>query len=187
MTPTHAPTWRAARNADVAAIARMAHRVHPALPERIEVLADKLALCPDGCRVLARNGAVVGYGLSHPWRLRSIPPLDTRLTALPAEPDCLLIHDVVILPEARGEGAAGRFVEIVETVARARKITALALVSVYDTQPLWTRLGFEVVADPALASTLKSYGERATYMVRSLGRTSPVRGAGHDGDHSRRR
>ena len=165
MPSTDSPIWRPARAADLPAIARIAAQIHPALPERAEIFAEKLALFPEGCFVLMRRGAPVGYGVSHPWRGHGIPPLDTFLTALPSAAECLFLHDVAILPEARGHGA-GRFVEIVAAVAHARKLAALALVAVYGTQPLWSRLGFAVVPDPALAPKLEPYGEGAAYMVR---------------------
>ena len=106
--------------------------------------------------------------MSHPWHLNKIPPLDTFLKVLPSQPDCIFIHDVVVLPRARGHGAAEKFVEIVADVARERLIPALALVSVYDTHPLWMKCGFEIVQRPDLAEKLQSYGATARYMVRKL-------------------
>jgi GNAT superfamily N-acetyltransferase len=138
------------------------------LQERPEVFANKLALFPQGCFVLARNGAVTGYGIAHPWALGSVPALDTLMAGLPPAPSCLYIHDVVVLPAARGQGAAGVLVDVFEAVARRQALASLALVSVYGTYVYWERYGFETTPDPGLANKLKSYGETARYMRKNL-------------------
>jgi GNAT superfamily N-acetyltransferase len=165
---TSAPHWRLATTDDLGAIDAIGNGIHLSLPERPEVFAEKLNLFPAGCRALIQSGEIVGYGMSHPWHLNSIPPLDTFLKALPSRPDCIFIHDVVVLPRARGHGAAEKFVEIVADVACERRIPALALVSVYDTHPLWMKCGFEIVQQTSLAEKLESYGATARYMVRNL-------------------
>ncbi len=138
------------------------------LYERAEILAEKIALCPEGCGVLASGGRIVGYGISHPWRVGEVPALDTFLDALPAEPDCMFIHDVAIQPEARRQGAMQRFVAQVSRVARDRALARLALVSVYGTVPFWERCGFRVAALPQPATSFAGYGNTARYMVSEL-------------------
>lgn len=165
------PHWRPVRASDLAAISAIAARIHPDLFERPEVLAEKMRLCPDGCRVLVANETIVGYGLAHPWKQHRIPPLDGFLTGLPDDADCLYLHDVAVLPGARG-GVARAYVATIEQLARASRIAALALVSVYATRPLWQRLGFRpVTTDAELRAKLVSYGEGATYMLRDLAAT----------------
>jgi GNAT superfamily N-acetyltransferase len=160
--------WRAATAADLASIDRIGNAIHVDLQERPEVFAEKFRLFPEGCFILAANGDILGYGISHPWLLRSIPPLDEFLGSLPSAPECLFVHDVVVLPEGRGSGASGRLIEALAAVARQRSISFLALVSVYSTHPLWERYGFAVEPDPALRDKLKSYGDTARYMIRRL-------------------
>ena len=70
------PHWRPARTTDLPAISAIAARIHPDLPERPDVFAEKMLLYPDGCRVLVADDAIAGYGLAHPWRQHRIPPLD---------------------------------------------------------------------------------------------------------------
>ncbi len=142
--------------------------VHALLPERREIMAEKLGLCPEGCRMLARDGEVMGYGLSHPWRLGAVPALDRPLGAIPDDADCFYLHDVALLPAARGQGAGRAFIDLVRAEARLRGIAALALVSVYGTVPLWGRLGFAVRKVPGLATKLGPYGAEARYMVSDL-------------------
>ena len=79
---TTAPQWRQATADDLGAIDAIGNGVHLSLPERLEVFAEKLGLSPPGCRVLIHSGEIVGYGMSHPWHLNKIPPLDTFLKAL---------------------------------------------------------------------------------------------------------
>ncbi|MDA9501054.1 GNAT family N-acetyltransferase [Bradyrhizobium sp. CCBAU 11357] len=165
------PHWRPARASDLAAICAIAAHIHPALPERAEVLAEKMWLCPDGCGVLDTDDDIVGYGLAHPWMRYRIPPLDGFLQELPDGADCLYIHDVAVLSEFRG-GVVRAYVADIEKLARASGIATLALVSVYGTRPLWERMGFRAVtADAELRAKLASYGDGATYMLRDLAAT----------------
>jgi GNAT superfamily N-acetyltransferase len=162
------PAWQPAEAADLDAIVAIGNRIHAGLLERPEVFAEKLRLFPQGCFSLAMRGAIVGYGISHPWQRNGIPPLDTLLGALPAAPDCLFVHDVVVLPQARGRGAAGALINRLVALARQRKLAVLALVAVHDTQALWARHGFAVVEDAGLTGKLRSYGERARTMRRAV-------------------
>jgi GNAT superfamily N-acetyltransferase len=162
------PNWRPVTSTELDDANRIARRIHSALPERPEVFAEKFNLFPEGCFVLTKKDSVVGYGFSHPWRLHHIPALDAFLGTLPFPHECLFIHDVAILPDARGHATSKIFVETIAGLARQRGISFLALVSVYDTHLLWARYGFEVVSEPALNDKLKSYGPSARYMVLTL-------------------
>lgn len=165
------PHWRPAHASDLPAISAIAARIHPDLPESLEVLAEKMRLYPDGCRVLVVGDEIAGYGLSHPWKQHRIPPLDGLLERLPEDADCLYVHDVAVLAESRG-GVLRAYIADIEQLARASGLATLALVSVYATQPLWQRLGFRpVTADADLRAKLASYGEGATYMLRDLAAT----------------
>ena len=163
------PAWRRAQRTDLTAIHRIGEALHPSLPERPDVIAEKLHLFPPGCMVLCEASRIVGYGLSHPWRLHDIPPLDTPLCALPTDPDCLFVHDVALLPEARGRGKLAGLLAHLTTVARERRLNHIALVSVYGTHVVWSRLGFTITDTPQLRAALQSYGPGARYMVRRIG------------------
>jgi GNAT superfamily N-acetyltransferase len=158
--------WLPLESGDVAAVCRIAVRLHPDLPERPEVLAEKRRLFPDGCRKLMVGDKMAGYGLAHPWRLNAAPKLDAFLEILPAAPACLYLHDVAVLPEGRGRNAAGAYVVYLEGLARALGLGHLALVSVYGTVPFWEKLGFKKVL--AGAPPLPSYGPSAVYMHKPL-------------------
>ena len=154
---------------DLAAIQNIAAIVHPALSEDTEVFAEKLSLFPEGCFILIENGAILGYAFVHPWRFNEIPKLDTLLHRLPSPPECILVHDVAMLKQARGRGAARALVELVSKLAREREISKLALVSVYNAHLQWAQLGFEPVRNDHVAEQLQSYGNEARYMVRRVG------------------
>lgn len=160
--------WRPVTAADLYDIQKIGDEIHVDLPEQSEVFEEKFNLFPQGCFVLIQYEKVVGYGFSYPWLLKCIPRLNGFLGTLPRSPECLFIHDVVVLQHARGQGAAGVLIGLVARLAIEQGIPNLALVSVYDTHSLWARFGFEIVASAALADKLKSYGGTAQYMVRRL-------------------
>lgn len=164
----HEMALRQVTEADLTEIETLALATHPELMEQREVFAEKLELFPEGCLVLVRNGRVAGYGFSHPWLLNQIPPLNEFLLQLPAAPDCLFIHDVVVAPQARGGNSAQAYIERLSHLARKRAIQRLALVSVYGSHRLWSRFGFVAIRDDKLASKLKPYGDTARYMVCEL-------------------
>ena len=92
--------------ADLPAVARIAAVVHPAYPEDPAVAAERLALDPAGCFVFDGADGPSAYLLSHRWVDGAPPALDTHLHALPAHPNVWYIHDIALMPETRGLGAA---------------------------------------------------------------------------------
>ncbi len=125
-------------------------------------MREKLRLFPDGCLALAEGcGAASGYAVAYPWRLGAIAPLDTYFGALSGDADCLYVHDVAVLPAARGNGAAVRCISHMREVARRRALARLGLLSLYGTAAMWGRSGF--VADDAIDAS--AYGAKACYMT----------------------
>jgi ribosomal protein S18 acetylase RimI-like enzyme len=167
-SPAMQEFWKPMTREALVTITRIAAENHPTLPERAAVFEEKFSIFPDGCFVLENAGAIVGYGVAHPWRLNDIPKLDTFLEFLPTLPGCLFIHDVVVLPSARGRRAVEAYMALVSDLAARIGIDHLALVSVYGTQHFWTRHGFAVSGDAALPPKLASYGSNASYMVKKL-------------------
>lgn len=171
--------WRPLLAADIPAVSAIAAAVHPAFPEDDAVFADRQALAPQSCLLLEIGGAAAGYVLAHPYRLGAMPALNTVLGEIPAHPDTLYIHDLALLPAARGTGAAGAVIE--RLVEAARPMGAMSLVAVNGSVPFWTRMGFFRYDEPRLAAKLASYEPGALYMVRTMvvpnsvqGRRSPA-------------
>jgi GNAT superfamily N-acetyltransferase len=161
--------WRPMTAADLHAVQAVAGLVHPAYPEDEAVFAERLRLVPEGCHVLVdEEGLLLGYLVSHPWPVGAAPALNALLGEIPAGPANWYIHDLALLPEARGSGAARRIIAQVADSARRAGCTGLALVAVNDSAEFWLRHGFRPVDDPALAGKLASYDDAARYMRREL-------------------
>lgn len=162
--------WRALRPCDLARLERIAEIVHPAYPERAEIPAERLALFAPGCFAAWSGPEMVGYAVSHPGRLGDPPALDTLLGTLPAAPDCLYLHDVALLPAARGAGLGSALIARLVALAAARDLLALALVAVGTSARYWAAHGFRPPPDPpaGLSAKLASYGDAAAYLVRRL-------------------
>lgn len=161
--------WRAMTTGDLPRVAEIADAVHPGFPERAEVFAERLTLYPAGCHVLvASEGALAGYVVSHPWHDRAPPALDTLLGALPAKPSTFYIHDIALMPRMRGTKAAQTVVASLINHARGAGFANVSLIAVNDSQPFWQRMGFTRVEDGALDAKLRSYGKSACLMERRL-------------------
>ncbi|MFX9570760.1 GNAT family N-acetyltransferase, partial [Acinetobacter baumannii] len=78
--------------------------------ERPEIFVERLALFPAGSLIADRGGQPIGYAVAHPWLRGQPPALDSLLGAIPPGADCLYLHDVAILPAARGQKLTERLV-----------------------------------------------------------------------------
>ncbi len=157
--------------ADLDAVCAVAGTAFPDHPEDREVFADRLALNPGGCFVLAAgDGPARGYLIAYPWGLDDAPALNTVLGRLPDRPDVLYLHDLALAPEARGGGHAARIVERLAADAAQAGWPAIARVAVNQAAPFWARLGFTPRDGPDIVRKLASYGGDARYMVREMPR-----------------
>ncbi|KAK0614504.1 acyl-CoA N-acyltransferase [Immersiella caudata] len=163
------PTWRPMTPSDIPHLLPIANKIHAALPESPAIFTERLQLFPDGCLILSdeSTGKVGGYAMSHPIRNGQPPDLDSVLGCIPEDADRYYIHDVALLQEFRGKGAAGRGIRKLLGVAERLGYNTTCLVSVYGTAGFWSRFGFEVVdVGEVLAEKLRGYGDDATFMVR---------------------
>jgi ribosomal protein S18 acetylase RimI-like enzyme len=149
---------------DVDGVVAVASIAFPDHPEGRACFAERLALAPDTCFVLAEDARILGYLIAYPWPLEAIPPLDTLLGALPERRDAWYLHDLALRPEARGGGNAQAGLARLFAAVNA----PIALVSVNDSAAFWRAQGFAERASPALQAKLSSYGPHARYMVRSV-------------------
>jgi GNAT superfamily N-acetyltransferase len=158
--------WEAMSEHELARVVAISIQIHHALPERPECLDEKRRLFPEGAFVLRESDAVLGYAFAHPWLSRSVPLLNEPLGLLPSGADALHLHDIAILPEARGRSATSKLMATLSGIALRRRLKCMTLVSVYGTEKLWGRMGFVKVTDPTLEQALETYGENALYMMR---------------------
>ncbi|MFW7269743.1 GNAT family N-acetyltransferase [Gluconacetobacter sp. Hr-1-5] len=170
-TPTSGsrqPSWRAMRLDDLPAVLDIAARVHPAYPEDEAVFSERLTLCPIGCLVLDRGLGPEGYVLSHPWCAAAPPALDCALGALPARPDCWYLHDIALLPDARGQGAPATALAILAERAASAGLSQIALIATGSAGTYWLRVGFTPIDKPKAAAILASYDPKARLMTRAV-------------------
>jgi GNAT superfamily N-acetyltransferase len=160
--------WRPMSPADLAAVNGLAGEIHPAYPEEAAVFAERLRLYPDGCRVFAQADGIAAYIVSHPWRYLEPPALNALLGKLPDAASTFYIHDLALTPRVRRTGAGSRIVTWLAGHARSRGLPNMSLIAVNGSAGFWQRHGFEALHDPALDRKLRSYGDDARFMMRSL-------------------
>lgn len=97
-------SWRGMRHADVPAVAGLGAAVYPSqLWEGAGAFQVRLQL-GTGIVLTDPAGTLYGYLLAHPWDLTP-PPLTAELRPVP-QVETLWLHDVAVVPEARGRGLA---------------------------------------------------------------------------------
>lgn len=164
--------WRPLLPSDLPAVSAIAGKVHPDFPEDDAVFANRQAIAPRTCFLFERDGAPAGYVLAHPFNMGVIPALNTVLDTLNTPLDTLYVHDLALLPAARGTGAGAAVVD--RLAALASPFGAMSLVAVNASTSFWTRMGFFRYDDDGLAAKLASYSSDAQYMVRTIVPADPV-------------
>jgi GNAT superfamily N-acetyltransferase len=152
--------------ADLPAVQRIADTVHVDHPEDAAILAERLRLYPQGCFVLEHEGAPAGYLVSHPWRADDAPKLNRLIGALPQDARVFYLHDLALLPGARGSGEAASMVARILDQARESGFAFAALIAVDNSARFWSARGFEARAD--LTRLCEGYGAGARFMQRAL-------------------
>jgi len=164
---TKACSWRCLPLDRIRDLVKIADSIHPGLSERADVFVERVKLFPDGCLGLfdPETDELYGYAISHPINHRQPPALDSFLNDIDASADQYYIHDLAILPRARGSGSAQKCLELILTIAERYETTSL--VSVYGTAPFWSKYGFEgCEIDDKLRAKLVDYGDDAMYLER---------------------
>lgn len=151
---------------DLAEVRILADTIHVDHPEDMHVFEERLCLYPQGCLALEEDGRLLGYALTHPWRFGSPPALNSLLGRIPGDATTYYVHDVALLPAARGKGHAGQVGERLARHALDAGFDNLSLVAVNNSQAFWERLGFYVRDVPGLEAKLLTYGPGAVLMVR---------------------
>lgn len=149
---------------DLDAVVRIADRVHVDYPERPEIIAEKFALYPQGCLILDGSDSAIGYVLAHPWYRAAPPKLDHPLGAIPDGADTYYLHDLALLPEARGTGGGRAAVEIIVAQAKRAGFADISLIAVGGSEPFWSAQGFR----PSTNGPDRPYGPASLFMRRLL-------------------
>ncbi|WP_428426124.1 GNAT family N-acetyltransferase [Pararhizobium sp.] len=161
-------TFSRAVSSDLDGVLSVQAVVFPAFQEAKATFAERLRLYPDGFFVVKEDGDIKGYLVSYPvYRFRP-PPLDTLIGTISPGSDAYYVHDLSLLPEMRGRGAAVAMIEAMTDVARNAGFTRMALTAVGGADIFWRRFGFAVVSVKALEPSLFTYGADAVYMERML-------------------
>lgn len=134
--------WRPMRAGDLAEVSAISDAVHGAYTEPMAVYAERLDLYPDGCRVFEQDGAVAGYLITHPWHRDQPPKLGALLGDIPGDADTYYLHDIALLPAARGTGAGKAALDFVMDRARALGFADIALMAIGGADRFWAAQGF---------------------------------------------
>lgn len=153
--------------ADLDGVIRIARLAFPDHFEDRSCFAERLDLYPRGCFTLELAGEIAGYLIAYPWTTGSAPPLNSLIHALPQDADLIYLHDLALHSEARGQGLTSAMIDRLAAQASDDGWNAIALVAVNRAASFWSKMGFEVVEDPAMAAKLASYGTEAAYMRRA--------------------
>ncbi|MBR2171422.1 GNAT family N-acetyltransferase [Sphingopyxis sp.] len=137
--------WRQMGVADLPMVVHISDVVHGDFTEPLETFADRLAHYPVGCAVLERDGEALGYLISHPWPREADPPkLGVQLGAIPVS-DSYYLHDIALLPAARGTGAGATATAFVVHQAEVEGCRDIRLVAIQGADSYWHAQGFAYV------------------------------------------
>lgn len=161
--------WRAMQLADLPQVGNIAAQVHPAYPEQPAVFAERLRLYADGCWVWQQGAQLAGYLISHPWHAMQPPALDSLLDALSQSASTYYLHDIALLPQARGQQATARILPLLAQRARQHGLDNISLVAVNQSLAFWQAQGFSPLpVGPELKAKLHSYGPGTHYLQCAL-------------------
>ena len=156
--------WRPMRPDDLPTVVRISDAVHGEFTEPLETFADRLTHYPAGCAILERDGEALGYLISHPWPRDAAPPkLGVRMDSIPTS-DSYYLHDIALLPAARGTGAGGAAMAFVLGQAASAGCDEIRLVAVNGADSYWATQGF-AYAEPDADGP---YGRGSFLMARSV-------------------
>ena len=163
-------TIRALGASDMPAVMQVQAQCYTAIePESLQSMRAKREAAPQLCRGAWLGGALIGYLSAVPVRGLELPALDSRRCIVAADADTLYLHDLALLPAARGSGAGLALVRQVTAAGARLGLGRALLVAIQGSVPYWRRHGFDVVAGTAQVQTkLISYGADARLMQRAL-------------------
>lgn len=166
MMTDNSARWRPLKPDDMAAVTAISDEVHGEFTEEQAVLAERQALYPDGCFAFERDGTLVGYIISHPWTASKPPALGAFLGAIPAQADTFYLHDIALLPAARGTGAGAQILQLLDEEAARGGYATITLMAINGADRYWAAQGFSPI--PADDKLRQTYGADACLMQRRV-------------------
>jgi GNAT superfamily N-acetyltransferase len=112
--------------------------------ESVFVYDTLVKVFPDGAWGAFYNDKMIGYLFFHPYKNKTVKPLDSGLV-LTGEENCMYLHEIAILPQYRARGVPGRLINEFDNVSARYRMNYQSLVSVQDSMGFWKKKGFEVI------------------------------------------
>lgn len=142
------------------------------LQESREVFLQRLS-CPHHCSVgIARkdDNRLLAYLAAYWSEFGKVTPLNGAFEPPHEHGRVLYIHDISVLPQLAGQGAAQHMLNALFAQAREAQIRMAALVAVQGSTVFWQRLGFEPhnVTNATQLQHLRTYGANAVFMTTAL-------------------
>lgn len=157
-------------------------------PESLLSMSAKRLASPTTCLGAWRQRALLGYLLAVPVRWPQLPALNSPSCTVPPDADTLYLHDLALLPGARGSGAGGRLVRQALAAGQAMGLQGAALIAIQQSAAYWQGQGFTAAPPPDAATRAKlaSYGTGAQLMRRPSGtaHATHIDRDSHHGRHS---
>jgi|GEM_PF-1351155 len=122
---------RALSHSDLADVARIQRECYGhGFIESVDSFAAKLAANAEFSFLATRQNVAVGYVVAFPWAFGEIPALNGLEYSIPPNADSLYIHDIAVVPTARGTGTARLLLDTVLSTARSKGYRRAFLVAV---------------------------------------------------------
>lgn len=138
-------------------------------PESESSLKAKLLASPSTCFVAESGHRLMGYLITHPWTSKLPPEHNASKCDVPANADCLYVHDLSVHPDARGTGASKALLDHFFQRCEEYPFNLSALIAVQNSKGFWRKHGFEIEEpNDDIKKKLASYGTDAHYMMRSI-------------------
>jgi len=141
------------------------------LCEKHSVMLNRFETFGQYFYVAKNENAIIGYMLSFPWRSGHTPINNQNFPTILQAPDCFYIHDITLLPEARGTGLARAMIEKACETGRSLGFKTISLVAVAQSGDYWDKINFQEHLDIPVEkknAIIANYGEGSRLMLRPL-------------------
>ncbi len=140
------------------------------LQESRESFEHKLVLSPETCYLIKHGENIAAYFFSVPCMKNLLPSFNDENYQLPAQPDCLYLHDLAVRKAYRKQGIPTLVFQHVSQYAFRLNIFCFRIFSVQNTYEKWKAYGFREVTDlnPELTDKINSFQGKAVLMELNI-------------------